>query len=48
MAATELRSAQRYWHVIQSDKSQQIYPEVYDRNVVGILWNTMAQFGTWL
>ena len=47
MTATELRSTQRYWHVKQKDESGQIYPKVYDRNVVGILWSTMAQFGTW-
>jgi hypothetical protein len=47
LTATELRSANRYWHVMQNDESKRIYPEVYDANVIGILWSTMAQFGTW-
>jgi hypothetical protein len=47
MTATELRSTKRYWHVMQKDESKRIYPEIYDANVVGILWSSMAQFGTW-
>jgi endo-1,3(4)-beta-glucanase len=48
MTATELRSAKTYFHVRQNDESKRIYPKVYTANVVGILWQTMAQFGTWL
>jgi hypothetical protein len=47
MTATELRSTKRYWHVMQKDESKRIYPEIYDANVIGILWSSMAQFGTW-
>eukprot|EP00980_Cylindrotheca_fusiformis_P009669 scaffold2141_cov120-Cylindrotheca_fusiformis.AAC.4 len=48
MTATELRSTKTYWHVMQSiDASATIYPKVYTANVVGILWQTMVQFGTW-
>jgi Glycosyl hydrolase family 81 C-terminal domain len=47
MAGTELTSAKRYWHVDKKDDPRRIYPEVYEHNVVGILWSTMAQFGTW-
>mmetsp|Transcript_7930 Transcript_7930/g.23402 ORF Transcript_7930/g.23402 Transcript_7930/m.23402 type:complete len:1211 (+) Transcript_7930:263-3895(+) len=47
MAATELVSAKRYWHVSQDQSGQRIYPEEYDKPVIGILWQTMAQFGTW-
>lgn len=47
MTATELRSTKKYWHVMRHDKSKAVYPEIYDKNVVGILWSTMIQFGTW-
>jgi endo-1,3(4)-beta-glucanase len=47
MAATELRSASKYWHVRQNDPKEKIYPAEYSENVVGILWQSMAQFGTW-
>jgi len=47
LASTEITSAKKYWHVPHKDDPERIYPEVYENNVVGILWNTMAQFGTW-
>lgn len=50
LAATELTSAKRYWHVPPGhDDSgpERIYPEAYKQHAVGILWQTMAQFGTW-
>jgi len=47
MTATELRSTRRYWHVKQNDPAERIYPKEYTGLVVGILWQTMAQFGTW-
>ncbi|VEU41435.1 unnamed protein product [Pseudo-nitzschia multistriata] len=47
MAGTELVSAKRYWHVTGHKDDQLIYPEQYNKPVVGILWQTMAQFGTW-
>lgn len=47
MAATELTATKKYWHVMQQDESKRIYPSEYEANVVGILWSTMLQFGTW-
>lgn len=47
LTATEMRVTDRYWHVRLKDESMQIYPKSYSHNVVGILWNTMAQFQTW-
>jgi hypothetical protein len=47
MAATEIRSTHWYWQVRKDDQEKQIYPQSYEHNVVGILWSTMAQFGTW-
>lgn len=48
LTATELRSADRYWHVRQSGKKKgDIYPSQYKPLVVGIMWNMMAQFQTW-
>jgi len=46
LSASELRSADRYWHVIEASKRRQ-YPVQYTPHVVGIMWNTMAQFQTW-
>jgi endo-1,3(4)-beta-glucanase len=50
LTATELASAKRYWHVpdVTNDNDlQRIYPEGYHQFTIGILWQTMAQFGTW-
>jgi len=47
LTATELRSANRYWHVLQSQKSGRVYPKQYKPSVVGMMWNMMAQFQTW-
>jgi len=47
MTATELASAKRYWHVPPGDDGTRIYPQGYAQHAVGILWQTMAQFGTW-
>lgn len=50
MTATELASAKRYWHVPpgnDNDGPARIYPEGYSQHAVGIMWQTMAQFGTW-
>lgn len=46
MTASELRSAQFYWHV-KTDTTIKIYPSVYAQHAIGILWQTMAQFQTW-
>jgi endo-1,3(4)-beta-glucanase len=48
LTATEVRSTQKYWHVRHTDdESYRIYPAEYKANVVGILWSTFVQFGTW-
>lgn len=51
LAGTEIVSAQRYWHVPddqhRAHNQERIYPEGYHNNVIGILWQNMAQFGTW-
>jgi endo-1,3(4)-beta-glucanase len=47
LTATELRSADRYWHVRQTGPKAGIYPPQYKPLVVGIMWNMMAQFQTW-
>eukprot|EP00566_Odontella_aurita_P003490 CAMPEP_0113537792 /NCGR_PEP_ID=MMETSP0015_2-20120614/7019_1 /TAXON_ID=2838 /ORGANISM="Odontella" /LENGTH=1557 /DNA_ID=CAMNT_0000437319 /DNA_START=456 /DNA_END=5129 /DNA_ORIENTATION=- /assembly_acc=CAM_ASM_000160 len=74
LAATELRSSDRYWHVrLQGEEEDaggdddagtkngespssllpvpvppaSLYPEEYDERVIGVMWNTMAQFQTW-
>lgn len=46
LAATEIRSADRYWHVY-SPKRDQIYPDSYTPAVVSMMWDTMCQFQTW-
>jgi hypothetical protein len=47
LTATEVRSADYYWHVRQHNESMRMYPPAYTQNAVGMLWNTMAQFQTW-
>lgn len=48
LLATELTSAKRYWHVTHSpEEPVKIYPTGFKHSVVGMLWNTMAQFQTW-
>lgn len=47
MLSTELRSTKKYWHIKHKNKDEEIVPKAYTNNVVGILWSTMAQFGTW-
>jgi len=47
LTSTELRSADRYWHVRQTGPKSGIYPPQYKPLVVGIMWNMMAQFQTW-
>ena len=48
LAATEVRSAQRYWHVLHGDTpSNTIYPKQYKPAVVGMVWQTMVQAQTW-
>jgi len=47
LTATELRSTKRYWHVYETEDTKQVYPSQYGHAVVGILWTTFIQFGTW-
>jgi hypothetical protein len=47
MTSTELRSTKKYWHIKHKNPAEEIFPKAYTANVVGILWSTMAQFGTW-
>jgi hypothetical protein len=47
MVASELRSTRRYWHVSQKEGSVKIFPSTYKPYVIGIMWQTMAQFQTW-
>jgi hypothetical protein len=47
LAGTELTSAKKYWHVTSKDDPQRIYPKSYTANCIGIMWSTLAQFGTW-
>jgi len=58
MTGTELVSAKRYWQISddkkddkdgtqRDDTQRRIYSEQYSQHVVGILWQTMAQFSTW-
>jgi endo-1,3(4)-beta-glucanase len=48
LVATEVRSTQKYWHVRQDiDDADRVYPAEYEAKVVGILWSTFIQFGTW-
>jgi hypothetical protein len=48
LTASEIRSTQKYWHVVQGDGgSNNVYPETYEHSVVGIVWSTMIIFTTW-
>ena len=47
LTSTELRAANRYWHVWSSDDHVNTYPPAYTKPVVGMLYETMASFQTW-
>ncbi|CAJ1946260.1 unnamed protein product [Cylindrotheca closterium] len=47
LTSTEIRSSQRYYQVTHTNEAKKIYPDVYEPAVVGILWSTMAHYGTW-
>jgi len=49
LLATEIRSAQSYWHVrsVGAKGVTRIYPDVYTSKVVGMLWSMLAQEQTW-
>ena len=46
LTATEVRSADRYWHVRQTGPKSGIYPEQYKQHGVGILWNVSTSKST--
>jgi endo-1,3(4)-beta-glucanase len=46
LTATEIRSADRYWHVY-SPKRNKVYPDSYTPPAIGMMWDTMTQFQTW-
>lgn len=43
LTATEVRSADRYWHVRQEGPKKGIYPSSYQEYAVGIMWNVRSQ-----
>ena len=47
LTMTELRAANRYWHVWSSDDHSNSYPAAYDKLVVGMMYETQASFETW-
>lgn len=47
LAATEIRSTQRYWQITHENPAQKTFQPAYEHNVVGILWSFKAFFGTW-
>jgi endo-1,3(4)-beta-glucanase len=47
LTVTEVKAANRYWHVWQSDTHNRTYPLAYKQPVVGMLYETMASFQTW-
>jgi endo-1,3(4)-beta-glucanase len=45
LMATELRSVKKYWHM-KADSD--VYPEVMkNQKMIGILWDTKIDYGTW-
>lgn len=47
LTMTEIKAANRYWHVYSSDTHNNTYPAEYKEPVVGMLYDTMASFQTW-
>ena len=47
LTLSEVRAANRYWHLWSSDDHVNTYPKAYDKPVVGMLYETMASFQTW-
>lgn len=46
LTSSELRSVKHYYHIDHSSPIR-IYPAQYTEVVIGIMWQTMAQFQTW-
>ena len=41
LTATEVRSAQRYWHVLHGkEAAKSVYPQIYKPAAVGMMWQT--------
>jgi endo-1,3(4)-beta-glucanase len=47
LTVTEVRAANRYWHVWNSPTHKSTYPSEYKEHAVGMLYETMASFQTW-
>lgn len=47
LTVTEVKAANRYWHVWNSTTHVNTYPVGYLQPVVGMLYETMASFQTW-
>lgn len=47
LTSTELAATNRYWHVWNSTTHKGTYPAAYQQPVVGMMYDTMAEFGTW-
>ena len=47
LTVTEVRAANRYWHVWNSPTHNSTYPSEYKEHAVGMLYETMASFQTW-
>lgn len=47
LTMTEIRAANRYWHVYSSHTHNNTYPIGYKEPVVGMMYDTMASFQTW-
>ena len=47
LTATEVRAANRYWHVWNGPNHTNTYPATYQQPAVGMLYETMASFQTW-
>lgn len=46
LTTTELRSTKRYYHIDRTNPIRS-YPVEYTMDVIGMMWQTMAQFQTW-
>lgn len=47
LLATEIRSANTYWHVSNKKDINRIYPDVFKPKIVGMMWSMLAQQQTW-
>jgi len=47
LLATEIRSAKTYWHMSSSNSVYDYAPEFKQNKMVGIIWETAANYDTW-